>query len=95
MARYGSGMSTDPTKNAPSQSSQESLEAAVYRASLAEGNASVRHASPAVTIPITIAMYLACGGAAWYLARTSKTVQSALKKTVGIDLSEQKEEDAP
>ncbi|WP_026939452.1 energy transducer TonB [Holophaga foetida] len=84
-------MNTDPTKNILPQGARENLESAVYRASLAEGNASVRRASPMVTLPITLAMYLACGGAAWYLARTSKTVQTAIKKTVGIDLSEQKD----
>jgi len=85
-------MSKDPTKN---PSPPESLEAAVYRATLSEGNASVRRASPWVTIPVTIAMYLVCGEGVWLLAKTSKAVQNAVKKTVGIDLSEQKEEDAP
>nr|WP_320131901.1 TonB family protein [uncultured Holophaga sp.] len=88
-------MSKDPTKNGPPPRPQESLEEAVYKANLSEGNASVRRASPAVTIPATIVLYAALGLGGWYVIKTSKTVQKALKKTVGIDLNEQKEEDVP
>lgn len=85
-------MHTDPVEKNQSQKPGESLEDAVYRPTLAEGNAAVRHASAKLTIPITLAFYLVCGGAVWYVARTSKTVQKAIKKTVGIDLSEQKDQ---
>jgi len=48
-----------------------------------------------VTVPVTIVMYLVFGEVAWLLAKTSKTVQEAVKKTMGIDLAEQKEEEPP
>ena len=48
-------MSKDPNTNPPPKGAKpETLEDVVYRASLAEGNSAVRHASPFVTIPLTL-----------------------------------------
>ena len=89
-------MSKDPNTKAPPQgSTTTSLEDAVYRTSLSEGNKGVKKASPLVTIPATVLTYAVFGGALFFVAKHSQTVQKAVKKTVGIDLAEQKEEDAP
>ena len=90
-------MSKDPNTNAPPKGApQESLEDAIYRSSLAEGNSGVRKASPMVTIPITILSYVAAAGFLVVLAKSSERVQKVIKKTTGIDLTEeQKEDDAP
>ncbi|HNX95041.1 MAG TPA: TonB family protein [Holophaga sp.] len=89
-------MSKDPnTKAPPQESTPTSLEDAVYRSSLSEGNNGVKKASPLVTIPATVLTYAVFGAALFFVAKNSQTVQKAVKKTVGIDLAEQKEEDAP
>ena len=85
-------MSKDPNTNAPPKGApQESLEDAIYRSSLAEGNSGVRKASPMVTIPITILSYVAAAGFLVVLAKSSERVQKVIKKTTGIDLTEEQQ----
>lgn len=89
-------MSKDPNTNAPPKAApQASLEDLVYRSSLAEGNAAVHRANPLVTIPVTLACYGLFGGAGYFVATQTKMGKEVVKKTIGIDLNEQKEEDAP
>jgi len=89
-------MSKDPnTKAPPKGASSESLEDLVYRPSLSEGKREVQKASPLITFPATVVTYALFGLLAWQLAKHSQAVQAAVKKTTGIDLTEQKEDDAP
>ena len=87
-------MSKDPNPNPPPKGgTPASLEDQVYRASLSEGNGSLHHANPLVTVPLTLASYAVFGGLAWFLATQTSVGKQVVKATVGIDLQEQ--EDAP
>lgn len=91
-------MSKDPNTKAPPQGGKpESLEDLVYRPTLSEGNKGVKKASPWVTVPTTIASYGLFILLAWQLAKHNQAVQNAVKKTTGIDLTEQdaKEDEPP
>lgn len=89
-------MSKDPNTNPPPKGAKpETLEDVVYRASLAEGNSAVRHASPFVTIPLTLVTWAGFGGLAYFAATQTKMGQEIVKKTVGIDLTESEEAPPP
>lgn len=89
-------MSKDPnTKAPPKGAAPESLEDLVYRPSLSEGKKEVQKASALVTFPATVLTYTIFGLLAWQLAKHSDAVKKAIAKTQGIDLTEQKEDDAP
>jgi periplasmic protein TonB len=89
-------MSKDPSTNPPpNKGGQESLEDLIYRASLSEGNPSVRGANPFVSAALTVVFYAVSGTALWYMATQTRMGQSVVKKTIGIDISEQAEEAPP
>jgi protein TonB len=89
-------MSKDPnTKAPPRGAAPESLEDLVYRPSLSEGKREVQKASALITFPATVLTYAIFGVIAWQLAKHSDAIQKAVKATQGIDLTEQKEDDAP
>ncbi|BDU77620.1 energy transducer TonB [Mesoterricola sediminis] len=86
-------MSQDPKTNPPPNAQpKESLEDLVYRASLAAGNRNLRGANPMVTVPLTLASYLAFGAFGWLLATRTEAGKKVIK-TIGVDLTEQA--DAP
>jgi protein TonB len=89
-------MSKDPNPNPPPKGgTPEILEDQVYRASLAEGNSSLRRANPLVTVPLTLFTWVAFGGAAYLLATQTSAGKAVVKKTIGIDLQEQEEAPPP
>jgi protein TonB len=89
-------MSKDPNTNAPPKgAAPESLEDLVYRPSLSEGRREVQKASPLITFPATVLTYAVFGLLTWQLAKHSDAIKKAVAKTQGIDLTEQKEDDAP
>lgn len=91
-------MSKDPNTNPPPKAGgPQSLEDLVYRSSLAEGNTAVQKANPLVAIPATIMTYVVLVGGLYQVAKRTEVGQKIVKKTMGIDLNEDKakEEDAP
>ena len=89
-------MSKDPNPNPPPKGGiPATLEDQVYRASLSEGNDSLLRANPIVTIPLTLASYAVFGGLAWFLATQTQMGKNIVKKTVGIDLMQEKEDEPP
>jgi len=90
-------MSKDPIKKTPPQGgTTESLEDLIYRPTLSEGNRGVRKANPLVSIPTTIGSYALLVAVFAFLLKHSSTMQNAVKKTTGIDLTEtEKKEDEP
>jgi len=96
LIHFGSRMSQDPnTKAPPAGGTSASLEDLVYRSSLAEGNKGVQRANPLKTMAVTLGTYVLFGVVAVQIIKHSDAAKKAIKKTVGIDISEQKEEDAP
>jgi len=89
-------MSKDPNNNPPPKTGgQESLADAIYRSSLSEGNASVQRANPLVSVPLAALTLAGISFGLWQVAKRSEAVQKVVKKTIGIDLQEQAEEEAP
>lgn len=89
-------MSKDPS-NTPSAKAggSESLEDAIYRPSLSEGNTSVRGTNPLTSLALTLVAYAAFGGAMYWMATQTKVGKAVVKKTVGIDLSEEADNAPP
>jgi len=82
-------MSKDPNTNPPPKGAKpETLEDVVYRASLTEGNKAIRHASPWVSIPLTLVTWVGFGSLTYVAATQTKMGQAVVKKTIGIDLTE-------
>ena len=94
---YGSRMSKDPNtpQPPPKAAKPESLEDLVYVPSLVAGNKNIGRANPLLTIPLTVATWAACGAVAFLLAKHTQAGRDLVKKTVGIDLAELKEEAPP
>lgn len=89
-------MSKDPTSTPPPKGgTPETLEDSIYRSSLSEGNRSVKGANPFVSGLITVLSYALIGSATYWVATQTKVGKAAIKKTMGIDLTEQAEEEPP
>lgn len=89
-------MSKDPTPTPPPKGgAPQTLEDAIYRSSLSEGNASVKGANPLVSGLITVLSYAIIGSTAYWVATQTKVGKAVIKKTVGIDLTEQAENEPP
>jgi len=72
----------------------ESLEDAVYKPYISDGNTAIQQADPKVTIPLTLAAYTVIGIATFYLAATKTEVGQKIV-TSAVNLLEVTEENAP
>jgi protein TonB len=93
---HGSRMSKDPNTNPPPNGKgQESLEDLIYRPSLSETNKSLKGANPFVSAACTLLFYGIAGSGLYYIATRTTVGKAVVKKTVGIDLQEEKEDIPP
>lgn len=83
------------TRRTDASRDTESLEDLVYRPRLSTGNKQVRSANPLIAIPMTLLGYLALGFLGWQIVQHSKSVLTAIPKSVAVDLLDTSEGDAP
>jgi protein TonB len=81
-----------PSQSPPPAKQAETLEDAVYVSSLVEGNKALRGTNPLVTLSSSILIYAALAGGIWFLTTQTETGKKVVKKTMGIDLTEQDED---
>lgn len=73
----------------------ESLENRVYPPELAIGNRQIRGANPLIAVPVTLLGYLVLGLLGWQLIRNSRSLLTAIPKSIAVDLLDTSEAEAP